>query len=550
MLLFIFGLFASAVTAPAPSFLDAVSASLGIDGIYLTSDKVDPMLSAACNAGQSVACDQSWRPPKGHSNPDALMMAAKDPCIAGNAEACVAYGWGATQYQPGIVAPWLDTFAAGVAALRSTCEAGLPRACTELARALMYSDPAATPAEINPEPSTLARQACEAGDTTGCLLYAQALEGGWGIAADQDAAKESYERACSGGQISACYAAAWLDYRNTTPPNDAAEAALTAELEQACAGGVSKACGQLADRLDPATSAERVMDLHRQACEGGDVLGCTGLAQQLWQKPHHDAWEALWLAEVACEQNSDEACVLAHEIHFAADPAFASAKSLCEDGDSLACNLLGWQATAKASSEAAWSKPGPLYTKACEGGWLPACTELAWYEEAGIGVPPNPELAWAHLDHACRGGYTRECSRLAGYAARFPDKPEMVKAQKTLSLIGCATMEQPYCAITQPLVSTTADEPPKGNLLQQVTYKIAPTFPYIAKSYSVTETTCTLQLHVSERGVPQSAAPLTCHPLFRASAEQASMLWRFKPTIKDGTPTEADFSLKIKYTLR
>jgi TPR repeat protein len=85
----------------------------------------------------------------------------------------------------------------------------------------------------------------------------------------------------------------------------------------------------------------------------------------------------------------------------------------CEGGEVVACSDLGLMAKEGRGRPKSASSAGDLFKKACEAGALAGCANLGIAYAAVEGVPANPAVAVELLERACRGKELSACHNLA-----------------------------------------------------------------------------------------------------------------------------------------
>jgi len=196
---------------------------------------------------------------------------------------------------------------------RMACEVHLsPADCCAAGVMLLQGQGAAADRE---EAQKLFEQACEGGETHGCMaawsgsgaapktlrnaaeLFVGACAPTYpppgcdgqcssdskpGNSPGVERARESLEELCSKGEPRACYAVGLMYAHAIGAEGDLAKSA--ALMTKACAAGLAAACSDLANRyalgIGVARDAKASTELHRKACAAGSRFSCRALLQQ------------------------------------------------------------------------------------------------------------------------------------------------------------------------------------------------------------------------------------------------------------------------------
>ncbi|RVU47916.1 sel1 repeat family protein [Lujinxingia sediminis] len=252
-----------------------------------------------------------------------------------------------------------------------SCEQGDPKACMDLAVALLLNEEGSDPARAE----ELLNRACQLDDAEGCLRLAELHE---------------------------------------TLGRPVAE--VQARIQDACAADYGPACTTLADRLkDAAAEPARVDALYARACEIGDVNGCSEHALRLAQSGELSAARTLW--KEGCERWHGYSCF--HHARSFLEAASGQETSpqmifgferACALNVPVACyNLAIYFNTRQPDPD--FTRGRELLSRGCELGHLQACTFAAQMRSAGQGGPVDSAGARNALERACELGDARACTR-------------------------------------------------------------------------------------------------------------------------------------------
>jgi TPR repeat protein len=174
-------------------------------------------------------------------------------------------------------------------------------------------------------------------------------------------------------------------------------------------------------------TAAYAMALYRQSCDAGYAEGCSALGSsyQNGQSVQPDVAQALRLFDAACEKGSGSACVSAGQLYdcgcggAARDEAHAlrNYERSCELGDENGCYQLGLMADEGRGMERDVARAVESYIPACEKGNFQACTNLGYLVDEGSG-PAAASGAAELYQRACDGdgcaaGDPTGCNNLA-----------------------------------------------------------------------------------------------------------------------------------------
>lgn len=205
--------------------------------------------------------------------------------------------------------------------------------------------------------------------------------GDGGLPEDRAAAQALYEEACAmSGQPGAATACSNLALMLADGDNEAEHARGVALLETACAEGEMGACVNLGVEFEYGEAVpqdlDRAMALYRQACDGGEPLGCNNLANGM--------------VEGTAPGGMAEANALFRQA--------------CVNGEARGCSDLGVSYGDGAGLDADPGIAAALYQMACEGGNATGCANLGEAYRDGDGVPQDLARAMDYMGRACDEG--------------------------------------------------------------------------------------------------------------------------------------------------
>ncbi len=272
--------------------------------------------------------------------------------------------------------------------------------------------------------------ACASGDLDRCHTQGLLLE--TGDADDRRNALTAFQFGCLLKHAASCTSLARM-YGD----DGASNAAVMAQLTEACDAGESEACVRLGDRAPHA----QAVAYYEKACEADHGNGCHRLADAMrkgWVI-EENVTRALELDERACELESVDGCIAAGQAYLfgsgvAKDPAkgMKYLETTCTKSIRGGCKVLGvlyekgigvTPDTAKAAayyelagptSDVVANSPRKAYivfVDACNRGNYLGCFDAAWFLEEGVDVERNITTAREMYNKSCQGGITMACER-------------------------------------------------------------------------------------------------------------------------------------------
>jgi TonB family protein len=175
--------------------------------------------------------------------------------------------------------------------------------------------------------------------------------------------------------------------------------------------------------LSPGKAANpaKAVTLLQQACNDGDVRGCTDLGWMLenGNRIPKDEARAMALYARACDGGSGSGCDYLANMYrdgrgTAKDNARATTlyQRACEGGSSEGCNNLGVAYASGTSVPKDEAKAVALYARACDGGYAAGCANAGRFLQEGRGGAKDLVRARAAYQKACDGRHARACMDL------------------------------------------------------------------------------------------------------------------------------------------
>lgn len=164
------------------------------------------------------------------------------------------------------------------------------------------------------------------------------------------------------------------------------------QCDEACTQGSLRACVQLG-QLVLATDPARAIRGFQRACDGGEGLGCHGIANAYRSGTGVpvDPVRALGFDRAACDRKHGPSCL-------------SLARSYERSAEGLGNPKRADEEMGRAAS---------LFFKGCEGGAFEACGESARLYLWGVGTPVNAQGARSLAERGCLGGDAGACKLLS-----------------------------------------------------------------------------------------------------------------------------------------
>lgn len=380
-------------------------------GVEADPNKALRAYTAACRKKHGPACGRAaFMTQKGfgtRANAKAARKLYTQACDLGDADSCAALG----------LMHWEDKdFAAGTELQRFACTWNSPRGCNNLAWALdngrgVDSDPAAA--------RKLYGQACDAGWLLACANLGRNHLQGRGVTQDGAKAEALFSHACDGGSPQSCRDFAKALANGAGVDRDGAKAA--GYYAKACQLGDASSCvgaGNLLERL-PAGKKEpqRIYASYQVACKrheeglpavpyvAGDKT-VVDLARAFQRRLYQSLvmGGGIW----GCHHQA-RALQKGIGVEANADAALALYTKACDAGVRPSCTEKGWLLrNVKKDYRAARA----TYKKGCRDKIAACCSDLGLMELRGLGGRPNAKRALPLLEQGCEGGDMYGCSNL------------------------------------------------------------------------------------------------------------------------------------------
>lgn len=194
----------------------------------------------------------------------------------------------------------------------------------------------------------LLRQSCEAGNPGGCSWLGRCYDKGFGVAVDNQQARQLYGKGCDGGSLRGCVGLGYLDQRGLGGPVDNQRARTL--FERGCDGGEMLGCNNLGvlygGGLGVTQDYARALQLYQKACDGGEMLGCSnvGVSYAVGHGVTRDYATANRFFTRACQAGQPVGC---YRLGMAYDNGSGVAQNksqaalyyrrACDDGEPRAC---------------------------------------------------------------------------------------------------------------------------------------------------------------------------------------------------------------------
>ena len=408
----------------------------------------------ACKLGHALSCQakDAWG---GEGDLAAVRDPAEKVCVEkGDPVACIVAGWAWSQKRPGQVDPELGTTSLARDRFRASCDAGMPRGCTDLALlelALAGDDVDAADLALG-----RLRRSCQAGEGRACHYVAFRSENAqrkvWWL-----------EMGCKVGDPRACSSLAGrLRMGEGVVEND--KEALRLSLD-ACDKGFGEACTQAGAMIEYgeglAKDPDRAVREYQRACRLMDPRGCTRAGARLTRvQPETSELMARGLEylEQGCTQGDGDGCWLLGERSIFGSVSVRDRKAGlpwfergCEEKSDNACAALGQGRALGVWSPVDMTGAGEALKRGCgpgEGGL--SCTTLAHLVVEG--AVKDERSAEELLQRACTLENGRGCHALARLiAGDQPVGQDHPRGEDVLDAFqrACRFGYRPDCAVAQ-----------------------------------------------------------------------------------------------------
>jgi hypothetical protein len=222
-------------------------------------------------------------------------------------------------------------------------------------------------------------------------------------------------------------------------------------FQKACDGGEMMGCTGLgslyAHGQGVKQSNTEARALYQRACDGGEMLGCANLGS-LYESGHgmkQDYVQERVLFQKACDGGEMMGCTgigFLYEKGQGVKQDFAQARALyqraCDGGEMMGCTDLGSLYAHGQGVKRGNTQARALYQKACDGGEMLGCQNLGFLYGSGQGVKQDYAQACVLFQKACDGGNAIGCSSLGDcYWRGLGVEKDMEKAKQLYSK-GCS----------------------------------------------------------------------------------------------------------------
>lgn len=265
----------------------------------------------------------------------------------------------------------------------AACDNGVPAGCAHLGALYFEAD------EID-RARSLYEKACEAQNPEGCgnLAFVLSRDG------EVDRARQMYQQACDDGAMFAC--ANLADMHQSGRGVDVDHDTAAKLFQKACYGGNASAC-------------IRWSWSRAQQCNGD---ACADKAT--------DEEGAAARTETYCQAERDDVVCTGYGVHLESGQLLRKdakrARELyahgCERGEAWACERLGTAHLRGLGGPRDPAAAPPAYDKACEAGFAPACSGLGALYLGGEGVDRDEQRGAELVRRACEMNERRACNTL------------------------------------------------------------------------------------------------------------------------------------------
>jgi len=287
-------------------------------------------------------------------------------------------------------------------------------------------------------------QKCMDGKSSSCIQLAEFYENN----EDYNKAIAYYQKSCE-VDADGCSYLADIYYYGEIVKKDYAQAALF--YEKACSGGDFSACSSIGYMYDKAKGVvfnrEKSIKFYTKACQGKDVWGCTNLGYSYYRGEgvKKDYAKALKFYTLACDKyfsydisGSANACNQIGQIYRNGygvvedyKKAFHYYDKSCTKGNAIGCGNLGDMYKDGLGVEKNITKSIKVYKKSCENNRMSACTALADLYYDGEKVAQDYDKAQKYFEKLCNNEDGYGCYSI-GYMHEYGDGSFSMDNEKAL----------------------------------------------------------------------------------------------------------------------
>ena len=191
-----------------------------------------------------------------------------------------------------------------------------------------------------------------------------------------------------------------------------------AKDREACEGGDLKGCTSLGLALSQAEPALRDLkesrSIHKKACDGGALTSCAhlGLMHLRGLGGPADEPKAEVLYTKACDGGDMLGCTHLGRLRYInreSKEARVFFTKSCDEGEMMGCEWLGTAWREGLGGDQDFKKAKKLYDAACESGRLSACTNIGLMYMKGEGGVRSNERALEIFEATCEAGFELAC---------------------------------------------------------------------------------------------------------------------------------------------
>jgi TPR repeat protein len=392
---------------------------------------------------ETIKAAHTAAPPRpAAATPAEALGRKRQGCDQGDLEACVSAGVLLEKGEGGPV-----DLSEAAALYGKGCEGGVPHGCHNLGLVYEYAKGVG---RDRGRARGLYERGCAAGHGASCDELGDVYWYGEDVEKDETRGADYYDKGCTAGSPRGCGALAWTFDQGRGRGEDLERA--FALFTKACDAGDARSCEGLgwahAKGRGTAKDLTRAVAAFDRGCVANALHGCLALGQWLGHPDvGRDYARAAKAFDRACQAGHQEGCaglagLYAGGLGVAQDAARAEglAATACDKGAAGGCSMLGGMYLEKTPAKAV-----PLFDKACDGGYLPACTALAFQYLGGRGVARSMAKAAALFEKACDGGDGQACSNLADIARYGGTGTPDLRRSTALRKKACASGYQPAC---------------------------------------------------------------------------------------------------------
>lgn len=208
------------------------------------------------------------------------------------------------------------------------------------------------------------------------------------------------------------------------------------------------ACSEPEPKPTPPVVVDPVRERLARACQEGDAASCVSLGELVAADPSQTPVAESWY-QLGCQKGSMRGCSLlggAWLVRGDAVSAYPVLSRACDGGDLVGCFNLAWiLAAGQGGITADAPRALSLYERACESGLGAACQNRGWMSEQGVATKRDLRAAADWYGIGCQAGAATSCTALGAMTRDGRGIPADRLNARTLFARGCDLGDPASC---------------------------------------------------------------------------------------------------------